>query len=334
MSTLNQDPASSATKARNHQSHACFVFAWFRGRSKAIPDPPTRAATNVRTRMRMCTVPSLLMSCAIAAPASAQQTFTGRLSDSMCGALHRSRAAADSDRQCLLACISRLAKYVLVDGDNRVIPIANQDAMGLPLYAGRPVRITGEMQGSALLVTKVEAIPAHLHIGHVMTNWRDTPGARGFLPVAMDEARVAVEHARLAAKGASLEDIRLHAGHVLHALDPGVESKGPGAGYGVRKAVDGAIQHLGLALTADGATANVATFAPGAVSALASVVKSLDQAVAAAQRVRSARDAGEAAGLAADLVTLTERMSQGGLQEAMTQMNMLLKAEGLSGAPR
>jgi hypothetical protein len=89
-----------------------------------------------------------------------------------------------------------------------VLPIANQDAMGLPLYAGRPVRITGERKGDAIVVAKVEAIPSHLHIGHVMTNWRDTPGTRGFLPVAIDEARVAVLHAGLAAKSATLDDIR------------------------------------------------------------------------------------------------------------------------------
>src|SRR5438094_658774 len=158
-----------------------------------------------------------------AAPATAQQTFTGRLSESMCGASHQSKAAAagHTDRQCLLACIDALAKYVLVDQSGQVIPIANQDAMGLPLYAGRPVKLTGERRGDAIFVTKVEAIPAHLHIGHVMTNWRDTPGGRGFLPVAIDEWRVAVEHARLAAKASSLDDIKLHAGHVLHALDPG-----------------------------------------------------------------------------------------------------------------
>ena len=172
--------------------------------------------------------------CAIAVPAAAQQTFTGRLSDSACAAAHRK--PDHTDRECLFACLNALAKYVLVDADGRVTPIANQDAMGLPLYAGRPVKITGELKGDALVVAKVEAIPAHLHIGHVMTNWRDTPGSRGFLPVAIDEARVAALHAKLAAKSATLGDIKLHAAHVLNALDPAVEPSGPGAGYGVKKA--------------------------------------------------------------------------------------------------
>jgi hypothetical protein len=269
-------------------------------------------------------------------PAAAQQAFTGRLSDSMCGASNHSTAAAAaaSERQCLLACINALAKYVLVDQNNQVLPIANQDAMGLPLYAGRPVKLTGEWKGNAILVTKVEAIPAHLHIGHVMTNWRDTPGTRGFLPVAIDEARVAVLHAGLAAKGASLEEVTLHAGHVLNALDPGIEPKGPGAGYGVKKAAAGALQHLDFAVKADGATANITTHAVQVSSSLSNVLQWVDQAIAAAQNIRTATDRTAVTGPAADLAALTLRISDEGLQQAQTEMGLMLKAEGLLGAPR
>lgn len=279
----------------------------------------------------------LLMSVVSVTPAAAQQTFTGRLSDSMCGASHQSTAAAaggHTDRQCLLACVNALAKYVLVDQSNQVLPIANQDAMGLPLYAGRPVRLTGDWKGDAIFVTKVEAIPAHLHIGHVMTNWRDTPGARGFLPVAVDEARVAVAHARLANKGASLDDIKLHAGHVLNALDPALEPKGPAAGYGVRKAAAGALQHLDFAVKAEGATANVTAHAAQVSPSLSAVLQWVDQAIAAVQKIRAATDRAEATGPAADLVALTLRISDEGLQQAQTHMGLMLKAEGLLGAPR
>ncbi|HMJ82456.1 MAG TPA: hypothetical protein VK504_04785 [Vicinamibacterales bacterium] len=278
---------------------------------------------------------ALSVVCAPAVPA-AQQTFTGRLSDSGCAASHQSKAASAqlTDRACLLACINALAKYVLVDSEGQVLPIANQDAMGLPLYAGRPVKITGEREGDAIVVSKVEAIPAHLHIGHVMTNWRDTPGSRGFLPVAVDEARVAVLHAELASKSASLDDIRLHAGHVLHALDPALEPKGPGAGYGVKKATAGAQQHLDFAAKADGATAIVTTRAAEVSSSLASVVEWLGEAIAVAQRIQSATDLADARRSAADLAALTQRISDAGLQPALTAMNLILKAEGLLGAPR
>jgi hypothetical protein len=264
------------------------------------------------------------------------QTFTGRLSDSMCGASHQAKASASGmgDRACLFACIKALAKYVLVDQNNQVIPIANQDAMGLPLYAGRPVRLTGERKGDAIFVARVEAIPAHLHLGHVMTNWRDTPGARGFLPVAIDEARVAVLHAKLVAKGPGLEDMKLHAGHVLHALDPAIEPKGPGAGYGVKRAAAGALQHLEFSVKAEGATADITTHATHVSLALANVLQWVDQAIATGQKIRAAADTAEAAALAAELVALTTRISDEGLQPGHTEMGLMLKAEGIQGAPR
>ena len=239
-----------------------------------------------------------LIVCAIAPSAAAQQTFTGRLSDSTCGVSHQAKRSSDTDRECLFACINHLAKYVLVDENGHVTPIANQDAAGLPLYAGRPVKLTGERNGDGIVVAKVEAIPAHLHLGHVMTNWRDTPGARGFLPVAIDEARVAALHAGLAVKNAGfqkIEDVKLHAAHVLNALDPAIEPRGPAAGYGVRKAVAEALQHLALAARAEGATPVIVTHAATASASLSNVLQLVDQAIAVAQRVRAFTDAADIA---------------------------------------
>src|SRR6266568_6409359 len=109
-------------------------------------------------------------------PASlpAQQTpriWTGRISDGMCGASHQAKGGASTDRECIFECVKSLAKFVLVDRTNNVIPIANQDLAGLPLYAGRMVRLTGALAGDALVASRIEAIPPHLHMGHVMTNW-------------------------------------------------------------------------------------------------------------------------------------------------------------------
>jgi len=304
----------------------------------AVISHESTTARNQLNLYRVFVFSWLAISTSIVAPTAAQQTFTGRLSDSSCAASHQSTAASAhlTDRECLLACINRLSRYVLVDAAGQVLPIANQDAMGLPLYAGRPVRITGERAGDAILVAKVEAIPSHLHIGHVMTNWRDTPGTRGFLPVAIDELRVAVLHARLAANAASLNDIKLHAGHALHALDPAVEPKSvaPGAGYGVRNAAIGARQHVDLAARSDGATTIVTIHAAAVSSALANVLDLLGEAIALAQRIQAATDLADARRSAADLAALTQRISDEGLQPAQTSMNLILKAEGLLGAPR
>jgi len=266
----------------------------------------------------------------------AQQIWSGRLSDSMCGASHRTMAAARnmSERECLFECIRALARYVLVDDKQQVIAIANQDLGGFPLYAGRPVRITGRLKDGAIVATKIEAIPAHLHLGHVMTNWRDTPGNAGFVIVAISESGVAASHADLAANSvASLEDMKLHAGHVLNALDTAIEPKGPGSGYGVRKGATGAQQHLELAVQAEGATVGIRTHAAQVAPLLSKVLQWTDEAVSAAQKIRMATSAQQAAQFAIELAALTKNISDG-LQQARTHMDSMMKDEGLENAPR
>src|ERR671911_1823769 len=95
--------------------------------------------------------------------------------------------------------------------------------------------------------------PAHVHIGHVMTTWTDTPNTQGLLPVAIADATVAATHGELMQKSAdNLDVLKLHAGHVLHALDPTLEPKGPGSGYGVKRAAAGALEHIHLAAKSAG----------------------------------------------------------------------------------
>jgi hypothetical protein len=73
----------------------------------------------------------------------------------------------------------------------------------------------------------------------------------------------------------------------------------------------------------------VTTQAADVSSALASVLDLLGQAIALAQRIQSATDLADARRSADDLATLTQRISDQGLQPAQTAMNVILKAEGL-----
>jgi hypothetical protein len=283
---------------------------------------------------------AILLTWVTAAPSQdqlTQQVWSGRVSDSMCGASHQMKAAAGkmSERECLFECIKALAKYVLVDDKQQVIAIANPDFGGLPLYADRPVRITGTLKDGAILATKIEAIPAHLHLGHVMTNWRDTPSNVGFLIAAISDGKVAAIHGDLVAKSASdLDAMKLHAAHVLNALDSSLEPKGPGSGYGVKKAASGALQHLELAVQAEGVTANIKTNAAQVSTALNNVLQWTDQAVNMAQKIRQSTSASEAAALVNDLATLTKNISERGLQQAKASMDLMMKGEGLENAPR
>src|SRR5687767_4085891 len=94
---------------------------------------------------------------------------------------------------------------------------------------------------AALSTAAAVAQPAntvHAHIGHVVTAFTDTPKGLGLLPAAEAEAHIIAQHAALAAKSTSdLDAMKLHVRHVLHAIDPTLtENKGPGLGYGLKKA--------------------------------------------------------------------------------------------------
>ena len=84
-----------------------------------------------------------------------------------------------SERECAFHCLKGLAKFVVVDDQKNVIPIANQDFAGIPLRLARPVRVTGVLTDKGIVVSRIEPPLVHAHIGHVMTAWRETPGHGG-----------------------------------------------------------------------------------------------------------------------------------------------------------
>jgi hypothetical protein len=95
---------------------------------------------------------------ASALPLAAEQTWAGKISDSACGAKHEEAAEGNGvmpDRECTQACIRGGSKYVLVV-DGKVLQIANQDNKDLATHAGHAVKVTGELKGNAVTVSKIE----------------------------------------------------------------------------------------------------------------------------------------------------------------------------------
>jgi len=93
-----------------------------------------------------------------AAPRAAEQTWSGKISDSACGAKHEEAAEGQgvmADRDCTQACVRGGSKYVLVV-DGKALQIANQDFKDLAAHAGHAVKVTGELTGAAIKVTKIE----------------------------------------------------------------------------------------------------------------------------------------------------------------------------------
>jgi hypothetical protein len=187
--------------------------------------------------------------------------------------------------------------------------------------------------------------PSHVHMGHVMTSFMNTPDKQGLLPVARAEAATAAQHAALAAKAPTdLNAMKLHAGHVLHAIDPSLEANGPGLGYGVKPAAKGVAQHIQLAANAAGASDNVKTHAVHVMASANTVVERADAIAALAQKIRAASTAAEAAPLAAQMSTLCQQLTtgvdangdgriswetgEGGLDQALQHMQLMQKGEG------
>lgn len=183
------------------------------------------------------------------------------------------------------------------------------------------------------------------HIGHVMTSMNGTPNQQGLLPTAQAEAKIAAQHAALAAKTPdNLDAMKLHAAHVIHAVDPSVEAKGPGQGYGLKRAAAGVATHVELAAKSEGASPNVKTHSAHVSAAAGNVVKWSDEIVALAQKIRAAAAAADAAPLVTQLVALTQQAAtgldankdgrvnwgpgEGGLQQAQQHMELLIKGEG------
>ena len=94
------------------------------------------------------------------------RTWTGAISDSMCGASHaamRAHGEKVTDRECTVACVSYQTpdapKYVFVS-EGRIYPIANQRFAGLGRRAGDPIVLTGDIDGGGVItIAKIEAAP-------------------------------------------------------------------------------------------------------------------------------------------------------------------------------
>jgi hypothetical protein len=262
--------------------------------------------------------------------AQSPQTWSGVLSENKCGASHQTLAASlgMTERECAFHCLKGLAKFVIVDDQKNVIPIANQDFAGIPQRLARPVRVTGVLTEKGIVISRIEPPLVHAHIGHVMIAWRDTPGQVGLLTIAQSDMRIAAAHTLLLTKSSSLDDMKLHAGHVLHALDPTIEKAGPASGYGAKKAAEGAMQHVGFTAAVDNATPAVKGHASTVNATLTESIADIERGIAAAQRIRSAASTDAAASAARDLQPIVEAIGRG-LERSEQEMRLMMQAEGL-----
>lgn len=85
------------------------------------------------------------------------QTWTGRISDSVCGVKHEPvEGVPMTDKECTLATVRGGSKFVFVMHE-KVYAIANQDQPDLVTFAGDAVKLTGRMKDDVITVTKIVA---------------------------------------------------------------------------------------------------------------------------------------------------------------------------------
>lgn len=86
---------------------------------------------------------------------AADQTFTGTMTDSMCGKDHSSMKMG-SDSKCTIACVKAGAKYAIYDG-KRAYTLSDQTTP--EKFAGQRVIVTGTLteKTSLIHVTKIES---------------------------------------------------------------------------------------------------------------------------------------------------------------------------------
>jgi hypothetical protein len=88
--------------------------------------------------------------------AAAEQTWTGNISDSTCGASHTKMSQGlFTPHECTLACTEK-GKFVFVGPGDKVMEIANQDFPALKEMAGETVTLTGELNNDQITIAKME----------------------------------------------------------------------------------------------------------------------------------------------------------------------------------
>ena len=96
---------------------------------------------------------------------AAEQTWTGKISDSLCGMSHdgmRKKGDNVTDRECTVACVNYQTpgapKFVFVTG-GKVYPIKNQAFGGLGRRSGATIVLTGDLGSDGeITIAKIEDV--------------------------------------------------------------------------------------------------------------------------------------------------------------------------------
>jgi hypothetical protein len=115
------------------------------------------AVKSIAQKLASAIALSVLLGAGLFATAAAKsETFTGEVSDSMCGAKH---AMAGNKGECTRACMKKGSNYALVVGDKvYTLQTTDQTALAqLDKLAGEKANVSGTATGDIIAVSKVSA---------------------------------------------------------------------------------------------------------------------------------------------------------------------------------
>src|SRR5260370_12193996 len=101
---------------------------------------------------------SLLFAGVLVAGAASQQTFTGVITDSMCGKDHAMMKVTPNSK-CVVECVKQGSKHALYDGKTAYVL---SDQKTPEQFAGQKVKVTGTLYEKTKIL-QVDSITAHGH---------------------------------------------------------------------------------------------------------------------------------------------------------------------------
>ncbi len=85
---------------------------------------------------------------------AAPQTFSGVVTDEMCGKKH-TMMPGKPDSECVRACVKAGSKYALLVGDK--VYTLSGDPKSFDALAGKKAKVTGEVKGNTINVASIAA---------------------------------------------------------------------------------------------------------------------------------------------------------------------------------
>jgi hypothetical protein len=146
---------------------------------------------------------------------------------------------------------------------------------------------------------------SHVHIGHAMTGWHDTPDKDGLFIVAEKKAAEALDQAAaLKDANGNLDRMKADISAVSRLTDGGATAAGTKNVYGVKQALNGAVSHITYAATSPDTTQNTRTFADRFAVNASGVIDRCDLITALSGDIMASNSADEVELLAPEVAKL------------------------------